>query len=391
LEHDEDRDQEARIALLQHHTLQMQGYKTHILTIAVVVLTIVEVWLRMPGASRTLPVAVIVSGALAAVVAVGIIFVARVMWFGALVRSAVRAPRIVVNQVDPLISQLDIHITNDARIKTKKEGKELMDAMAKWLARLGEHGKSDRLFCAWLVFALVIFVVVLRLAPVFGLGPEYGPTPDILVEALRWGWPIIVAVVIFILVEWLRKPSLEIQFKDEPATKDARRWVHVFVYNRPRRFIMRSPAAECRSKVTYTNLETGETKGPIETKWASKPGPVSIELGSSGRPVGYSIDERTLALSRIETIPAAAEPKGLDIAVKFDGETDAWIWTPESYYGHKKLEYRLTEGTYKIRVRIESPGIDPVEDEFILENKGDKAAGLKLTPARENPNDATLR
>jgi hypothetical protein len=36
------------------------------------------------------------------------------------------------------------------------------------------------------------------------------------------------------------------------------------------------------------------------------------------------------------------------------------------------------EGTYRVNVRIESPGIDAVEKEFILENKGDKAAGLRL-------------
>jgi len=129
-------------------------------------------------------------------------------------------------------------------------------------------------------------------------------------------------------------------------------------------------------------FQWSDTKGPLETKWASRPGPVSTELDASWEPIGYSLDDTALVLSKIEAIAPGAEPKGLDIAVKFDGETDAWIWMPESYYGHKKPEYRLTEGTYKVRVRIESPGIDPVENEFVLQSKGTRAADLTLKPVK---------
>jgi len=208
--------------------------------------------------------------------------------------------------------------------------------------------------------------------------------PDSLIETFRWVWPLLVALGMIVVTDRLRKPSLEIQYRDEPVSQDSRRWVHVFVYNRPRKLIARTPANECKGRVTYINLDSGERKGPVETKWASRPGPVNTELNAKWVPVGYLIDDSTLVESKTESIAPGAEPKGLDIAVKFDGETDAWIWTPWSYYGHKKPEYRLMEGTYRVKVRIESPGISPVEDEFILVNKGDKAAGLRLMPASEN-------
>ncbi len=66
--------------------------------------------------------------------------------------------------------------------------------------------------------------------------------------------------------------------------------------------------------------------------------------------------------------------------MKFDEQTDAWIWTPESYYKYDREEYRLEEGRYRVQVRIESPTADAVEREFILENRGSKATGLTLTP-----------
>jgi hypothetical protein len=92
----------------------------------------------------------------------------------------------------------------------------------------------------------------------------------------------------------------------------------------------------------------------------------------------------------IETIAPGVEPKGLDIAVKFDGEANAWIWTPESYYKYDREEFRLEEGRYRVHVRIESPTADVVEKDFILENKGTKATGLTLTPVQQTPSTLPL-
>jgi hypothetical protein len=115
------------------------------------------------------------------------------------------------------------------------------------------------------------------------------------------------------------------------------------------------------------------------------PTPESIEYDGSGRPVGHSLAASAVAARHVESIVPSAKAKGLDIAAKFDGETDAWIWAPESYYGYKKPEYQLVEGTWRVEVKIESPGADLAEDVFILVNRGDKASGLILMPLGRNP------
>jgi hypothetical protein len=200
-----------------------------------------------------------------------------------------------------------------------------------------------------------------------------------LLEILRWIWPFIVSAIMIILIDYFRKPRIEIRYKDEPISKDPRRWVHVFVVNKPLQIISRYTAMECRGKVVYTHLQTGETKGPFENKWASRVNPIRVELDSSNRPV-VLVDETLIQQAKVENIPPGAE-RGLDIAVKFNGENEAYIWTPESYYNRKNPKYELKQGEYRVKVRIEAPGLCPVEKTFILENRGNKASGLRLREA----------
>lgn len=181
----------------------------------------------------------------------------------------------------------------------------------------------------WRALATAALIV---LAILVGLGMGF----DFSTFFLVWIWPFIVAIVMIAVADKLRKPSLEIQFREEPVTAERRRWVHIFVYNNPLRLIARNHAAECKGRVTYTSLETNQTKGPFYTSWASTPTPETIQFDSSGKPVGHMIAATAVALRYIGTIAPGAEPKALDIAVKFDGEADAWIWTPESYYNYKR-------------------------------------------------------
>lgn len=92
------------------------------------------------------------------------------------------------------------------------------------------------------------------------------------------------------------------------------------------------------------------------------------------------VDETLIQQAKVETIPLGAE-RALDIAVKFDGEDEAYVWTPESYYNRKNIAYELKQGEYRVKVRIEVPGLSPVEKSFILENKGNKAGDLRLREA----------
>ena len=208
---------------------------------------------------------------------------------------------------------------------------------------------------------------------------EVSETVSKLVEIFRWIWPFIVSLIMLFLIEYLRRPCIEIMYRDEPVTQHPLRWVHVFVTNKPLRFISRYTAMECCGKVTYINLQTGEVKGPFENKWASKPNPIRIDLDPYGKPT-FLVDETLIPQAKVENIPSGAV-RPLDIAVKFDGDDKAYIWTPESLYNPKDPKYELKEGEYEVRVRIEAPNLTPVEKVFILENKGTKVSGLRLREA----------
>lgn len=195
-----------------------------------------------------------------------------------------------------------------------------------------------------------------------------------------WIWPFIVSVIMFLVIDLLRKPSLDIICKDEPVSEDPRRWVHVFVVNKGAKWIIKHTAVECRGKVTYTKLsllKTEISKGPFEAKWA-RVNLVQIQLDSEDKPVPI-VDDRLIAEAKVEEIPPGVE-RALDVAVKFNGEKEAYVWTPESYHHRKNPDYVLDEGRYKVKVRIEYAG-GTGEKEFILENFGDTASGLTLRKA----------
>jgi len=164
------RELQARIALVEHHTSQMQGYKTYILTVAILILTTFEIWFRVETCHRGFPVNVIMSVALGAILASAIAFVARSMWYGQLVRSAVRGPAVTPVSADLLMSQLDQDITHHAQRQVEiRTGR--IDWIVKWFAARGDHRKTAELWAVWLVSCLLISVVVFFVSPMFGLGP----------------------------------------------------------------------------------------------------------------------------------------------------------------------------------------------------------------------------
>jgi len=388
---DPDLEQEARIALLQFHTSQMQGTRTHILSAAILVLAIFEIWFRMPDAIRTPLVNLFMSVVLGMVFASICFFAVRIFWYGQLVRSTVCTHRRAPIKDKPLIYQLDKDIIEDAKEEAARRGDKKLDPILKWLTRRGMHDNAYQTFLICVLIAYAIMILMLVVSPGLTFGFNDLQVPQWLAEAFRWSSSVIGSLAVLAIADRCRKPSLRIQYRPEPISKDPRRWVHVDVCNKPSSFLTRSPAFECIGSVTYTSLDGIDVKGPRETKWESRPEPESLQYDAEGKPVGRSIEIGTLQLLKVETIHPGGRPKGLDIAVKFDGENDAWIWTPESYVRYNRPECQLKEGIYRVKVRIESPGIGPVEEEFMLENKGDKAAGLRLMPASKYPRGADPR
>jgi hypothetical protein len=98
-----DSEQDARIALLQHYTSQMQGYKVNLLTIVIGFLAYVELIRRLRGFYFGFLLAVGV-GVLAGL---GFWSVARMLWFGKHVRDIIREPKEnLLNKLDKQIHDL---------------------------------------------------------------------------------------------------------------------------------------------------------------------------------------------------------------------------------------------------------------------------------------------
>jgi hypothetical protein len=159
-----DREQKARIALLEHYTSQMQAYKVYVLTILVAFFAGVES-LRVLGFVGTFWLKAFVSFG-AGFLAAGFFFcLVRFMWYGAFVSYSIW-PRVVVDDrpdADTLMYQLRTVFQENAK-------KEKRNAAATWMVN---HGDKQALLFAvagvvWFIVSVVVFVVLLVLGPPMG-------------------------------------------------------------------------------------------------------------------------------------------------------------------------------------------------------------------------------
>jgi hypothetical protein len=87
----DDQEQQARIAVLEYYASEMQGYKLNLLTLAVGLLGLIELWSRVYCSLPWQPVWAVAFGSF-----IGAMFycLVRIAWFGAFVDRAYSAPRI---------------------------------------------------------------------------------------------------------------------------------------------------------------------------------------------------------------------------------------------------------------------------------------------------------
>jgi hypothetical protein len=162
-------EQEARIALLEHYDSLMQSYKIYLLTLAIGLLTVVEIWLRAEeSASHQLvlaPVKVILSLISAAILASSVLCVVRWAWFGKIVESTVRAPPCTL--LSPSISQVDDHIRHDMNESIQKTGDKWRERRWKEILRVGDC-KAQLITYSVLLTVLFCCVILLSVTMVGG-------------------------------------------------------------------------------------------------------------------------------------------------------------------------------------------------------------------------------
>jgi hypothetical protein len=185
----------------------------------------------------------------------------------------------------------------------------------------------------------------------------------------------VIAILITIWVEYLRRPSLALvvesppidtKYEDRPAKN--RRGVRLKVCNKPLPgwavWMVRAPALQCRGTITFHHLDGQNIFGrAMAARWANAVEPVPIPIVNSQGTQFHILDPRLNAESGMDVYPGESEI--LDVAARLDDEEDCYGWNNESYFctpPWRNPNWKLPRGRYFVRVTITSSGQKCVGD-----------------------------
>ena len=183
-------------------------------------------------------------------------------------------------------------------------------------------------------------------------------------------------------MEALRRPKLRLRIAPPieapyPAGRPAKhgRALTIELVNDPlprfARWMSRNAALQCRGAITFHNLD-GERffvdEMPVRFAISPQPLPMEVVIGNMR---GVVLDpSRLTSDSRIDVYPGETTP--LDVAVKFDGEADAYGWSNLSYVSDPPWRHpgwKLPPGRFLLAVTVFSSG-QKCEGLFRLLNEG---------------------
>ncbi|OIP32311.1 MAG: hypothetical protein COW04_00395 [Deltaproteobacteria bacterium CG12_big_fil_rev_8_21_14_0_65_43_10] len=178
----------------------------------------------------------------------------------------------------------------------------------------------------------------------------------------------IIAALITIYIEVLRKPCLQLQvvppvdmsFNGQPANR--MRSVRVRLINRPLPrwvgWMYRNPALQCHGNITFHHLDGQNIFGrSMILRWvrAPEPNPLRIQIGHEQ---GLVFDPvRITHIQKMDIYPNESEV--IDIAARFDNEPECYGWSNESYFSvplWRTPSWRIETGRYIVKVNVLSSG-----------------------------------
>lgn len=204
------------------------------------------------------------------------------------------------------------------------------------------------------------FIAILRIAKISAKGATVA---QLIIGAL-------IAIVITIAVENLRRPKLELSIEEPPhdgiyqhAPANVMRSLRVRLFNNPlpkwARWMVRAPALQCRGTITFHHLDKRDLfdRG-MAGRWCSSPEPVPMQgMTSHGEQFQIFDLVRLSTESRIDVYPGESEL--LDIAVRLDGDAECYGWNNDSYFCSplwRNPNWKLDPGRYLVKVTITSSG-----------------------------------
>ena len=178
----------------------------------------------------------------------------------------------------------------------------------------------------------------------------------------------IVAIVITIWIERLRKPKLKLKIgkainlssQEIPNAGKFHRHLYVLLENKPLSkwlsWMTRNPAIQCHGHISFHHLDGQNYSGrTMPIRWSGRPEPVLpwFEIDERRIPI---IDYTRLRLESYMDIHPG-EQEELDIAVRFDNNDECYGWTNESYFRQlRHPDWRLPPGRYLVKVVVVTAG-----------------------------------
>jgi hypothetical protein len=193
------------------------------------------------------------------------------------------------------------------------------------------------------------------------------------------------AIALVICLEWVKRPRLTVGIADptdreypKPGGSSLKcRYVHVYVENGAlpvplRRLTQRRTAAACRALLTFrTPGQVRPLFEPVVGRWAGTPEPLQPRPDG-----GYVLDVTKLPAGQEKDV-APGGREIVDVAVKFDGESQFYVWNNESYVHDWRRPPPLDGREYHVLVSVRSGGVE-VAREFRLRNNGSSRHDLYL-------------
>jgi hypothetical protein len=177
------------------------------------------------------------------------------------------------------------------------------------------------------------------------------------------------AILFAIFVEWLRKPQLTLSIGNTDIVRSSGatfpihdgKSLRVRVFAEPlwriTRWMMRSPALQCRGKISFHHLD-GQYLYSREmgARWAGTPEPLqTIGVNPNGEPISMIDPYKIVTPSRVDI--GTEEHESLDVVARYDNDLDCYGWSNESYlHDWRNPAWRVPAGRYLVRVDIRCGG-----------------------------------
>jgi len=199
----------------------------------------------------------------------------------------------------------------------------------------------------------------------------------------------IVALVTPYILGWVRRPNLDIDVGDTTGEGRPWRFLHLRISNkplgRPWRWVeRREPATGCHVSLSIFGLPNSDLLfGPLPARWSATPEPLRPTV--VGDKLVSVVEPPLVVAGERYSLDASDEGSTVAVAVKHDGEAEAYAFNGYSYYYPKwsNPDWQLPEGEYLVRATAVS-GQESVTRELKLVNHGITFERFRLEPyARE--------